>query len=87
MSLLYIKCSEKLKKKICDIGFGNVFKKVNSFTLLRSGNRIITPFSFSLNQPFFQYSPYDPFFPYNPLKNKINFNFYPFPAYNYHKIK
>ena len=23
--LLYIKCSEKLKKKICDIGLGNVF--------------------------------------------------------------
>ena len=86
--LLNIKCSEELKKKICEIGFGNVFQKVNSFTFFRSSNNIFKPFSFAQNILISPYNPYNSLFPYNPFLNKINFNFYPFPnAHNYHTIK
>ena len=85
--LLNIKCSEELKKKICEIGFGNVFQKVNSFTFFRSSNKIFKLFPFAQNILISPYNPYNSLFPYNPFLNKINFNFYRFHAYNYHKKK
>ena len=85
--LLNVKCSEELKKKICDIGFGNVFQKVNSFTLFGRYSNILTPFPNVINDPIFPYLSYAPFFPNNLLPNRINFIFPPFTLYNYFKIK